>query len=53
LPIAGLANPGTGTFDGELAQEIFSLAVEHLDAMVAAVGDIDVALRVGRDRAAC
>src|SRR5258707_6333636 len=35
--------------DRELALE-GALPVEHLDAPVAAVGDVDVALRVGGDR---
>ena len=34
--------------DGDLAQEL-AVAVEHLDAPVAAVGDIDIALGVGAD----
>ena len=35
--------------DGELAQE-FSLAVEHLDAPVAAIGDINIIVGVGGNR---
>ena len=35
--------------DGELALEI-AVAVEYLNAVIAAVGDVDVALGVGRDR---
>src|SRR5262249_19781764 len=38
-----------GHVDSDLAQE-GSLAVEHLDAAVAAVGDVEVALRVRGDR---
>ena len=37
-----------GNVDGELAQKI-AFAVENLNAAVAAVGDIDVALGVGGD----
>src|ERR1035441_7837993 len=35
--------------DGELTLEI-AVAVEYLNAVIAAVGDVDVALGVGRDR---
>src|SRR5205814_1151458 len=38
-----------GHVDGELAQER-PLPVEYLDAPVAAVGHVDIALRVGSDR---
>ena len=34
--------------DADLAQQV-AFAVEHLDAAVAAVGDVDIALRVGGD----
>ncbi|OIQ64378.1 hypothetical protein GALL_540710 [mine drainage metagenome] len=35
--------------DGELAQE-FSVLVEHLNPVVAAIGDVDVIVGIGRDR---
>src|SRR5260370_8351488 len=34
--------------DRDLTEE-FAVAVEHLDASVATVGDVDISLRVGRD----
>ena len=43
MQIAG----GVPTF-GDLRLEV-AVAVEHLDALVAGVGDVDVALRVDRD----
>ena len=52
--VGNLADRGLGVrrhrhVDDELAQE-FAVAVEHLDAVVAAIGDIDIAVGVGRDR---
>src|SRR5262249_58466100 len=35
--------------DYDLAQEV-TVVVEHLDAVIAAIGDIDIAIGVGRDR---
>ena len=48
LPMAGTGVGRNGHVDGDLAKE-FAVAVEHLDAAVAAVGHVDVPLRVGRD----
>ena len=52
--VRNLADGGLGArrhrhVDGELAQE-FAVAVEYLDAVIAAVGDIDIAVGVGGDR---
>src|SRR6202012_403989 len=52
--VRDLADRGLGTrrhrhVDRELAQE-FAVAVEPVDAMVAAIGDIDIVIGVGRDR---
>jgi hypothetical protein len=41
--------PAAPDIDGELAQE-FAVAVEYLNPVIAAIGDIDIAVGVGRDR---
>src|SRR6266403_1064157 len=44
----GAGGGGNGNVNGDLAEE-FSVGVEDLDAAVAAVGDVDIVLRVGGD----